>query len=183
VELVPPESNCATELAIRLYETSITLPRLKGGPRLVLVGLHQAFVHAQKRLARLAPTDNPVLISGETGTGKELIARAIYALSPRQSMPFVSINCAQLQDSTLAVSQLFGHRRGSFTGAQTDRQGLFEAAERGTLFLDEIGELPPSTQALMLRAVGEGEVLRLGDTCARHIDVRLIGHPLLVSSG
>ena len=121
---------------------------LSPGP---LIGRHPAFLCAQEQLARFAQCDSPVLISGETGTGKELFARALHVLGKRRLLPYVTTNCAQFQDPTLAVSQLFGHRRGSFTGAEADRLGLFEAANKGTLFLDEINELPQVTQALMLR--------------------------------
>jgi len=121
----------------------------------------------------VARVDSTVLIEGETGTGKELVARAIHQLSPRRGGPFLPLNCAGLSEE-LAASQLFGHRRGSFTGAVDDQQGLFEAAGGGTLFLDEIGELPLRVQTTLLRVLEENTVLRLGETKPRPVDVRVL---------
>ena len=121
----------------------------------------------------VARVDSTVLIEGETGTGKELVARAIHHCSPRREKPFLALNCAGLSEE-LAASQLFGHRRGSFTGAVDDQQGLFEAASGGTLFLDEIGELPVRVQTTLLRVLEENAVLRLGDTKLRPVDVRVL---------
>ncbi len=108
----------------------------------IIIGRHASMVAALERLARFALSDSPVLIMGETGTGKELFARALYLLSPRSSGPLVSVNCAQYQDGHLIASELFGHRRGSFTGAIADHRGVFEEADGGAVMLDEIGELP-----------------------------------------
>jgi len=121
----------------------------------------------------VARVDSTVLIEGETGTGKELVAWAIHQLSPRRDGPFLPLNCAGLTEE-LAASQLFGHRRGSFTGAVDDQQGLFEAAGGGTLFLDEIGELPLRVQTTLLRVLEENAVLRLGETKTRPVDVRVL---------
>jgi DNA-binding NtrC family response regulator len=121
----------------------------------------------------LARVDSTVLIEGETGTGKELVARAIHQLSRRGDAPFVAINCAGLSDE-LAASQLFGHRRGSFTGATDDQRGLFEAAHGGTLFLDEIGDLSPRVQTALLRVLEEDAVLPLGESSPRPVDVRVL---------
>jgi DNA-binding NtrC family response regulator len=121
----------------------------------------------------VARVDSTVLIEGETGTGKELVARAIHHCSPRRQRPFLALNCAGLSEE-LAASQLFGHRRGSFTGAVDDQQGLFEAASGGTLFLDEIGELPLRVQTTLLRVLEENAVLRLGETKLRPVDVRVL---------
>ena len=125
------------------------------------------------RIARVAPTNATVLITGETGTGKELVARAIHKGSARANNSFVAVNCAAFQE-TLLESELFGHERGAFTGADRSRQGLFEAAHRGTLFLDEAAEMSLSLQAKLLRVLVDGQVLRVGATTPRNIDVRLI---------
>lgn len=126
------------------------------------------------QLAReVAQVDSTVLIEGETGTGKELVARAIHAQSQRRNGPFVALTCAGLGEQ-LATSQLFGHRRGSFTGAVRDQVGLFEAAQGGTLFLDEVGELPLSVQSILLRVLEDKAVMPIGETQQRAIDTRFI---------
>ena len=122
---------------------------------------------------RIAPRSIPVLIEGESGTGKELFARAIHDASPRKEKPFVAINCGAIP-AELVESELFGHEKGAFTGANTARAGHFEAAHQGTIFLDEIGELPKGMQVKLLRTVQEGEVKRIGATQARKVDIRII---------
>ena len=113
-----------------------------------------------------------MLIEGETGVGKELVAHSIHAASPRREGPFIAVNCAGLSESLIA-SQLFGHRRGAFTGAVADQEGFFEAAEGGTLFLDEIGDLPLTMQTSLLRALQEKEIIRLGESRPRKVDARV----------
>lgn len=140
----------------------------------MLLGHHPVFVEALQRMARFAQSDATVLITGETGTGKELFARALYLLSARRGTAYVSVNCAQYQDGQLSVSELFGHRKGSFTGAVADQRGVFEAADGGVLFLDEIGELPPQGQAILLRTLSEGEIAPVGEARARRVNVRVI---------
>ncbi len=126
------------------------------------------------RLIRLAaPTDATVLVSGESGTGKELAARAIHGESRRRAAPFVALNCSALPGE-LIESELFGHLRGAFTGADRDRRGLFEAADGGTLFLDEVGDLAPAAQAKLLRVLEERAVMPVGATTARPVDVRVL---------
>ena len=125
------------------------------------------------RIVKIAPTDATVLITGESGTGKELVARAIHANSKRAQRPFVPVNCAAITE-TLLESELFGHARGSFTGAVAARKGLFEEAEGGTFFFDEIAETPMSFQAKLLRAIQEGEVRRVGENKPIKVDIRII---------
>lgn len=125
------------------------------------------------RIHKVAPMNTSVLILGETGTGKELVARAIHEYSPRQSSPLISINCAAIAES-LIESELFGYNKGAFTGADKDHPGLIEAADGGTLFLDEIGELSLEIQAHLLRVIQENEVRRVGSTQYRRVDIRLI---------
>ncbi|MHC4860398.1 MAG: sigma-54-dependent transcriptional regulator, partial [Planctomycetota bacterium] len=122
---------------------------------------------------RVAPTDSTVLLTGESGTGKERIAELVHGQSPRRNGPFVRVNCAALPE-TLLETELFGHRRGAFTGAHQDRRGRFDEADGGTLLLDEIGELGLSTQAKLLRALQEREIVRLGDNQPRPVDVRIL---------
>jgi DNA-binding NtrC family response regulator len=126
-----------------------------------------------KTVAQLAQTDSTVLITGESGTGKELIARALYTQSRRRTGKFVPINCGAMPESIME-SELFGHRKGSFTGAVSDKKGLLEEAHRGVLFLDEIGDMPPSMQVRLLRFLQGGEVRRIGETQERRVDVRLV---------
>jgi two-component system response regulator AtoC len=146
------------------------------GPRKLtaIVGRDPQLAATLDRATRLARADHPTLITGETGTGKELFARAIYLLSERAKRPFQTANCAQYADGGLVASELFGHRRGSFTGAVADRKGLFEEADGGVLFLDEVGELTMPAQSMLLRALGEGEVVPVGETRPRPVDVRVI---------
>lgn len=125
------------------------------------------------RIEKVAPTDARVLITGENGTGKELVARAIHRLSTRQDEPFIEVNCAAIP-SELIESELFGHVKGSFTGAHTDRSGKFEQANHGTLFLDEIGDMSLAAQAKVLRALQEGLITRVGGDRAIRVDVRVI---------
>ena len=141
--------------------------------RLGLVGRSAVLLALGERIAAHARSAATVLIRGETGTGKELIARAIHTLSPRAHRAFLPHNFASIADS-LVESELFGHARGSFTGAHADRPGLFELAHEGTLFLDEIGDASASVQSRLLRVLQEGEVRRVGDGRARRVDVRIV---------
>src|SRR5262245_59076012 len=124
-------------------------------------------------IARVALSDSPVLVQGESGTGKELIARSLHLQSRRAGQPFVSINCGALPDSLLE-SELFGHKKGAFSGAIASRIGLFEAANGGTLFLDEVGEMSPAMQVRLLRVLDSGELRRVGEERVFHVDVRVV---------
>ena len=139
-----------------------------------LVGRSAPMVMVYKLIAQAARTDATALILGESGTGKELVARAIHDFSRRSARPFLSVNCSGLTD-TLLEAELFGHTRGAFTGAATERAGLFEAADGGTLFLDELASTSPAFQASLLRVLQSGEVRRVGSTQTRKVDVRVIG--------
>jgi transcriptional regulator with PAS, ATPase and Fis domain len=138
-----------------------------------VVGTSKALKAVLSRIAKVAPTDSTVLITGETGTGKELFARAIHKRSDRPERAFVSVNCAALAPSLIS-SELFGHEKGAFTGATQRRAGRFEMADGGTIFLDEVGELPPDVQVALLRVLQEREFERVGGTQSVHVDVRVI---------
>ncbi|HEX5819177.1 MAG TPA: sigma-54 dependent transcriptional regulator [Gemmatimonadales bacterium] len=137
------------------------------------IGKSRRFLEVLKLAEHVAPTDSTVLIQGESGTGKEVVARYIHDLSNRSDGPFLSINCGALPESLLE-SELFGHVKGSFTGAVRDKQGLFAAARGGTFFLDEVGEMPPSLQVKLLRVLQEREVIPVGATESIPVDVRII---------
>jgi len=138
-----------------------------------IVGTSPALGAVLSRVSKVAPTDSTVLITGETGTGKELIARAVHKRSQRSSRPFVSVNCAAIPRDLIA-SELFGHEKGAFTGAMQRRLGRFELAEGGTIFLDEIGELSAETQIALLRVLQEREFERVGGTGSIRANVRVI---------
>jgi DNA-binding NtrC family response regulator len=138
-----------------------------------LIGSAPAMRDVYRIIERVAPTDATVLITGESGTGKELAARALHQHSRRGNGPFIALNCSALP-ADLIESELFGHVKGAFTGADRDRTGLFEAAQKGTLLLDEVGELPPAAQAKLLRALEERSITPVGATTTRKIDVRVI---------
>jgi transcriptional regulator with GAF, ATPase, and Fis domain len=138
-----------------------------------LIGSSAALEAVLEQVERVAPTSSTVLIHGETGTGKELIARAIHNISPRYGRPFVKLNCAAIP-LDLLESELFGHEKGAFTGAIAQKIGRFELADKGTLFLDEVGDIPPALQPKLLRVLQEQEFERLGSTRTHQVDVRLV---------
>ena len=156
----------ALSAAARPMDTADPGLRDLGGPS-------AAMAEVRQQVGRAAAAPYPVLILGESGTGKELIARAIHAGSSRRARRFCAVNCAALSDE-LFETELFGHARGAFTGAASDRPGLFEEADGGTLFLDEVGELSPRAQAKLLRAIQEGEVRRVGENHPRRVDTRIV---------
>ena len=138
-----------------------------------LIGDSSAMERVRQMIAKVAPANSTVLILGETGTGKELVARSLHEQSARREAPFVAINCGALPEN-LIESELFGHKKGSFTGADEHRTGLFEVADGGTLFLDEIGELPKAMQAKLLRVLESREIRRVGDNTSIKVDVRVV---------
>jgi DNA-binding NtrC family response regulator len=142
-------------------------------PEQVMVGQSSAMAEIFRLIERAGPSDKAILIQGESGTGKELVARALHHHSRRADKPMVVINCAALPESLLE-SELFGHEKGSFTGAFTAKQGLFEVADGGTLFIDEIGEMPGALQAKLLRVLEDGSLRRIGSIKERRVDVRLL---------
>ncbi|MGD9896979.1 MAG: sigma-54-dependent transcriptional regulator [Candidatus Methylacidiphilaceae bacterium] len=160
----------AADLAQEESQTAVSVADRQG---LALVGDSARMQKVYKLVGQVAKTNATVLITGESGTGKELIARAIYQHSMRASKPFIAINCAAIPENLLE-SELFGHERGSFTGAMAQRIGKFEQGDGGTIFLDEIGEMPLATQSKILRVLQEGEVSRLGSNEPIRTDVRVI---------
>jgi transcriptional regulator with GAF, ATPase, and Fis domain len=138
-----------------------------------ILGTSQALSEVLRQVRIVAPTDSAVLIGGESGTGKELAARAIHDLSPRHDRPLITVNCASIPRE-LFESEFFGHVKGAFTGALRDRIGRFQLADKGTLFLDEVGEISLELQGKLLRVLQEGIFERVGDECARRVDVRII---------
>jgi formate hydrogenlyase transcriptional activator len=138
-----------------------------------IIGNSPALESVLEQVEQVAPTDSTVLIQGETGTGKELIARAVHNLSARCGRPFIKLNCAAIPFDLLE-SELFGHERGAFTGAIAQKVGRFELADKGTLFLDEVGDIPPGLQPKLLRVLQEQEFERLGSTRTHQVDVRLV---------
>ncbi len=177
----PPRARAlrkALGLALVQYELAAENRRLRQalrGRRNIkgVIGTSPAFEAVLRQVEKVASSPSSVLLGGETGTGKEIIAEAIHELSPRAEQRLVKVHCAAIPESLLE-SELFGHMRGSFTGALRDRAGLFEQAHGGTLFLDEIGEIAPAVQVKLLRALQSYEIQRVGDTRTRKIDVRVI---------
>jgi DNA-binding NtrC family response regulator len=164
----------ACERTALLRENAVlrtTVRKLQGADE--IIGESKSIRVVRELIARVAQANSTVLITGETGTGKELVARAIHRNSPRANRPFIAINCAAVTE-TLLESELFGHERGAFTGAEKARNGLFEAAHEGTLFLDEVAEMSPAAQAKLLRVLANGEIQRVGSTTPRKVDVRVL---------
>jgi DNA-binding NtrC family response regulator len=164
----------ASEHTALLRENAVlktAVQKLEGADE--ILGKSAAICRVREFIGRVARTSTTVLITGETGTGKELVARAIHRSSSRAKKPFIAINCAAITE-TLLESELFGHERGAFTGADKSRSGLFEAAHEGTLFLDEVAEMSSAAQAKLLRVLSDGQIQRVGSTVTRRVDVRVL---------
>ncbi|QDV57872.1 Transcriptional regulatory protein ZraR [Rosistilla oblonga] len=159
------------QISKQMSALQLRLRRAEGDPQ--LIGKHPSMERVAKLIAKVAPTESTVLIRGETGCGKELVARAVHDRSRRAAESFVAINCGALPEN-LIESELFGHCRGAFTGADAARTGMFQVADGGTIFLDEIGELPLSMQAKLLRVLESREIRRVGDNQVEKIDVRVV---------
>lgn len=159
------------ELVNKVHALERRLTRVEGEP--TMIGEQRNMQRVRALIEKVAPTNSTVLVLGETGTGKELAARAVHEQSERADSPFVAINCGALPEN-LIESELFGHRKGAFTGADENRRGLFEVADSGTLFLDEIGELPKATQSKLLRVLESGEIRRVGENTPFKVDVRIV---------
>ncbi len=160
------------EISIRINLLSTKIWGENGA--ITLIGEDKKFNEALQRMVNFSLLDNPVLITGESGVGKELFANSVYLLSKRNGHPFIRVNCAQYHDRNMVVSELFGHKKGSFTGAISERSGLFKECNNGIIFLDEIGELSPEVQAMLLRVLEQGEIRPLGSNKIERIDVRII---------
>ncbi len=185
LEVFASQASMLVHTALLLNELQVTNRNLRDQLRQSsqggMIGSCAAMKEVFKVLRRIAPTDLSVLVLGETGTGKELIAKELHRLSARGSKPFISINCGAIPENLLE-SELFGYRRGAFTGAVSDKMGKFEAADGGTIFLDEIGEMPMSLQVKLLRVLQERVIERVGDVKGRPLDIRILSatnkHPM-----
>jgi DNA-binding NtrC family response regulator len=170
--LTAAAAACGATLRVAIDRRAIPQPSTGKG-RLDLLGVSAAVEDVRRAVRRAASVPFPVLIEGESGSGKELVARAVHQQGPRRDGRFCALNCAALTDD-LVEAELFGHTRGAFTGALTERMGLFEEADGGTLFLDEVAELSPRAQAKLLRVIQEGEIRRVGENFGRRVDARII---------
>ncbi len=174
---LPPDPSSAvhsafSEVALRVRKLSV---EEWGASRAIdMVGQHPSYVSLLARLQKVSVYDEPVLITGESGSGKESLAQALYLLGLRRGKPYAAVNCPQYQDGNLTVSELFGHRKGSFTGAIVDRKGCFETCDGGVIFLDEIADLHMSAQVMLLRALASGEFQPLGSDASRIVNVRVV---------
>lgn len=169
----PSDVGMAVEKAVRSASNEATVDAFEQTLFEEFAGRSPAMQRAVQLVRKVAPTDSSVLLLGESGTGKEVVANALHRLSRRKDRPFVAINCAALPEALLE-SEMFGHVKGAFTGAERDKRGLFEEADGGTIFLDEIGDMAPVTQAKLLRVLQNGEVRRVGASTSITVDVRVI---------
>jgi len=169
----PSDVALVVNKAVRDWQLRSTLEEREREVFQEFIGNTPAMRRVVELVRKVAPTDSTVLLLGESGTGKEVVAGTVHRMSPRRDKPFIAINCAALPEQILE-SELFGHVKGAFTGAETDKVGLFEEADGGTLFLDEVGDMALAAQAKLLRVVQSGEIRRVGDTEVRHVDVRIL---------
>jgi DNA-binding NtrC family response regulator len=176
------ESTCDLDSALMAAKEALARAALEAKPeaqkiapvtRHGIVGSSPAMLALFRMIDKVAPTSCTVLITGENGTGKELVARAIHQASPRAAQPFIAANCSAFNDNLLE-SELFGHRRGAFTGAHVDKRGLFEEADGGTFLLDEVGDMSPALQVKLLRVLQEGTFMPVGGTQTKKVEVRII---------
>ncbi len=172
-EVAPSDVGLLVEKAVQSIQQKEAVGEYEQRLFEEMAGSAPAMKRVTELITKVAPTDSTVLLLGESGTGKEVLANAIHRLSPRREMPFVAVNCAALPENLLE-SELFGHEKGAFTGADADKQGLFEAGDGGTVFLDEIGDMALTTQAKLLRVLQNGEIRRVGSTTPGKVDVRVI---------
>ena len=170
---MPSDVSLVVNLAYRKLHTESALSGYQWDLFEQMLGRTPAMRRVIEIVTKVAPTDSTVLLLGESGTGKEVLAGAIHRLSPRRDMPFIAINCAALPEALLE-SEMFGHLKGSFTGAHADKRGLFEEADGGTVFLDEIGDMAPVTQAKLLRVLQGGEIRPVGSAVSRRVNVRVV---------
>lgn len=169
----PSDVGMAVEKAVRSAVSEATVDAFEQTLFEAFAGQSPAMQRAVQLVRKVAPTDSTVLLLGESGTGKEVVANTLHRLSRRKEKPFVAINCAALPEALLE-SEMFGHVKGAFTGAERDKRGLFEEADGGTIFLDEIGDMAPVTQAKLLRVLQNGEIRRVGSSVPMLVDVRVI---------
>ncbi len=169
----PSDVALIVEKAVRVLRTQAAVRAYEQAAFEQLVGSTPAMKRVIELITKVAPTDSTVLLLGESGTGKELLANTIHRLSPRRDKAFIAINCAALPEPLLE-SELFGHIKGAFTGAESDKTGLFEEADGGTMFLDEVGDTSPAMQAKLLRVLQGGDIRRVGDSAVRRVDVRVL---------
>ncbi len=169
----PSDVALIIDKAVRALKTQASLVAYEQSLLEEVSGNTPAMKRVVELITKVAPTDSTVLLLGESGTGKEVIANTVHRLSARQDRPFIAVNCAAIPEQLLE-SELFGHIKGAFTGAESDKIGLFKEADGGTLFLDEVGEMPLVAQAKLLRVVQNGEIRRVGDSKIEHVDVRIL---------
>ncbi len=172
-QCLPSDVALVVGKALRARQTESAAQRYERDMFAETIGASKAMHRVVSLIAKVAPTDSTVLLLGESGTGKEVLANAIHRLSQRREMPFIAINCAALPEPLLE-SEMFGHVKGAFTGADADKRGLFEEASSGTIFLDEVGDMALITQAKLLRVLQDGEIRRVGASTSQRVDVRVI---------